>query len=349
VDVFTTNIDGPVCGRVPVGVPTDLDGVRVTYFHSPLLRRLSWAPALARALKANVRNFDVVHLNSVFLWPTWVAAREARAAGVPYVVSPRGMLVKELIGRRHPLRKSAWLRLIERFTLEHAQAIHTTSDLEGAELNKFQWRLPRIANIPNGVEPPEAQGGVPCAEIARITAAAPLVLYLGRLSWKKGIDRLLVAFRQVERATLAIVGPDDEGLAPRLLELAASLGIADRVHILSKVVLSSDKERLFASAQLFVLPSYSENFGNSVLEAMRRALPVVVTTAVGAAEAVRRSGGGLVVGGEPPELSAAIRTLVEDGPSARAMGERGRSYAIAHFGWPGVAAEMEHLYENAEK
>lgn len=346
VDVFTTDIDGPASSPVRVGVPTNLDGVTVTYFHSPLLRRLSWAPALGRTLNSEVRSFDVVHLHSVFLWPTWIAARTARAARVPYVVSPRGMLVKDLLKRRHRLLKSAWVRLAERFTLEHAEAIHVTSELEGSELNRFDWRLRRIAKIANGVEEPDANFGPPSAEVSRIVAARPLVLYLGRLSWKKGLDRLLLAFRQVEKATLAIVGPDDEGLAPHLAELAAKLEIGGRVHILPESVRGSNKEQLFAAARLFVLPSYSENFGNSVLEAMRRALPVVITEAVGAAEIVRRSGGGLVVSAEPATLASAIGTLVKSEESARAMGESGRAYTVAHCLWTGAAAKMEHLYES---
>ena len=95
---------------VPIGIPVNLDGVRVRYFPCPLLRGLYWAPALARALQQRDGKFDVVHLHSVFLWPTWAAARAARKAGVPYVLSPRGMLVKELIVRRsrlQNLRRSA--------------------------------------------------------------------------------------------------------------------------------------------------------------------------------------------------------------------------------------------------
>jgi glycosyltransferase involved in cell wall biosynthesis len=348
VEVFTTNIDGASSSPVRIGVPTDIDGVSVTYFHSPLLRRLSWAPALAHELKVQVRNFDVVHLNSVFLWPTWAAARASRSARLPYVISPRGMLVKELIQRRHRLLKSAWLALFEQFTLEHAHAIHVTSELEGAELKRFAWQLPPVVSIANGVEEPEAPAGAPSSEIGRITAKRPMVLYLGRLSWKKGLDRLLTAFGQVENGALAIVGPDDERLTPHLLELATKLGIRDRVEILPRTVLSSDKEHLFARASLLVLPSYSENFGNSVLEAMRRGIPVVVTRAVGAAEAVRRSGGGLVVGEDPAELAVAIGTLVEDAARASAMGECGRRYALAEGSWAGVAAEMEALYQHIQ-
>jgi glycosyltransferase involved in cell wall biosynthesis len=114
------------------------------------------------------------------------------------------------------------------------------------------------------------------------------------------------------------VGTDDEGLAPLL----------------------------FAEARVFVLTSYSENFGNTVLEAMRRRVPVVVTPEVGAADIVRESGGGTVVAGDPEPLGAAIRRLTTDLDLARSMGEAGRRYATAHYSWHHIAAQMEALYES---
>jgi glycosyltransferase involved in cell wall biosynthesis len=169
------------------------------------------------------------------------------------------------------------------------------------------------------------------------------VLFLGRLSWKKGLDRLLRAFAHTQSAILAVVGPDDENFAPKLVKLVAELRIGDRVRILPRTVIGSEKERLFAAARLFVLPSYSENFGNTVLEAMRRGVPVVVTPEVGAAEIVRESRAGLVVAGEPEPLSAAIRLLIADLSLARSMGEAGR-HTAARFSWDHVAAQMEDLY-----
>ena len=123
-------------------LPVNLEGVQVRYFPCPLLRRLYWAPALGRALESEIGKFDAVHLHSVFLWPTWAAARAARKANVPYVLSPRGMLVRDLIGRRSRLAKSAWIQIIERSNLEQAAAVHLTSQLEAAELQRFGWRLP---------------------------------------------------------------------------------------------------------------------------------------------------------------------------------------------------------------
>jgi glycosyltransferase involved in cell wall biosynthesis len=346
LQVFTTNIDGPGITATPIATPVDLDGIQIRYFPCPLVRRLYWAPALGRALHLELGKLDVVHLHSVFLWPTWAAARAARKARVPYVLSPGGMLVKDLIARRSRLTKSAWIHLIERSNVEQAAALHLTSQLEGTEIERFGWRLPRLAIIPNAIDEPLSQNGKIASDVEAITSQQPLVLFLGRLSWKKGLDRLLRAFALTPAGILAVVGTDDENFAPQLAKLAAELRIADRLRILPRTVIGSEKERLFAAARLFVLPSYSENFGNTVLEAMRRGVPIVVTPEVGAAEIVRTSGAGLVVAGDIEPLSSAIRLLTADLALARSMGEAGRRHVAAHFTWDQVATQMEDLYNS---
>src|SRR5262245_22872442 len=346
LQVFTTNRDGPGITPTPIATPVNLDGVQIRYFPIPLLRRLYWSPALGRALRHEIGKFDLVHLHSVFLWPTWAAARAARKFGIPYVLSPRGMLVKDLIARRSRLAKSAWIRLIERANVEQAAALHLTSQLESTELAYFGWRLPRLAVIPNAIDEPLLATGKLAPDVEAITREQPLVLFLGRLSWKKGLDRLLQAFTRTESGTLGIVGTDDENFAPQLVKLGADLQIADRVRILPRTVIGSEKERLFAAARVFVLPSYSENFGNTVLEAMRRGVPVVVTPEVGAAEIVRTSGGGLVVAGDPHPLGAAICQLTSDVNRARSMGETGQRHAMAHYSWTSVAIRIEDLYRS---
>jgi glycosyltransferase involved in cell wall biosynthesis len=349
VQIFTTNIDGPGNSPVPFGVPVNLEGVEVRYFSCPLLRRLYWAPALGHALESEIGKFDLVHLHSVFLWPTWAAARAARKAGIPYVLSPRGMLVRDLIARRSRLAKSALIQAIERSNIQQAAAVHLTSQLETAELQRFGWRLPRLAVIANGVDEPLHCGDEIGADIRDIAAEQPLVLFLGRLSWKKGLDRLLRAFGCTSAGKLAIVGTDDEAFAPQLVKLAEALRIADRVRILPRTVIGSEKEYQFAAARVFVLTSYSENFGNTVLEAMRRRVPVVVTPEVGAADIVQESGGGLVVTGDPTPLGAAICRLTSDVDLAQSMGEAGQRHAMAHYSWTSIAAQMENLYESIER
>ena len=264
------------------------------------------------------------------------------------------MLVKTLIASRNRLIKSAWIALIERANLEQAAAIHATSAIEAEEIQKFGWRLRRIVVVPNGVDAieqaarqetrQEMQQDAPPADIAALAGQQPLVLFFGRLAQAKGLDRLLRAFARTQRGTLAIVGNDYEGLAVGLADMARQLRIDDRVRIVPRTITDAEKECMFAAARVFVLPSYSESFGNVVLEAMQRGLPVIVTPEVGAAEVVKESGGGLVVGGDAPSLSAAIDRLTEDAAQSAAMGETGRRHVSERCGWPSVAARMEALY-----
>ena len=347
VEVFTTSIDGPVDTAVPYDRPVMLDRVKVRYFASRRLRRLSYAPSLMQSLRREITGADVVHLHSAFLWPTWRAARLSHKRRIPYVISPRGMLVKTLIASRNRLIKSAWIALIERSSLEQAAAIHATSAIEAEEIRKFGWRLRRIAVVPNGVDAIEedARHDAPAADIAALARQQPLVLFFGRLAQVKGLDRLLRAFARTQRGTLAIVGNDYENLATGLSELARRLKIDDRVRIVPRTITDAEKECMFAAARVFVLPSYSESFGNVVLEAMQRGLPVIVTPEVGAAEVVKDSGGGLVAGGDAQSLSAAIDRLTEDAAKSAAMGETGRRHVGERYGWSSVAARMEALYD----
>jgi glycosyltransferase involved in cell wall biosynthesis len=263
------------------------------------------------------------------------------------LLSPRGMLVKELIERRNRIVKAAWINLIEKSNLERAASIHVTSELEGAELRRFNLQLPPVAVIPNGVDELESiLDTEPSRDVKEIISVEqPLTLFLGRVSWKKGLDRLLNAFAVTKRGELAIVGPDAEDLIPQLRRLAVELQIGDRVRFLPRTVLGCDKEFLFEAAQVFVLPSYSENFGNTVLEAMQRGVPVVVTPEVGAAEIVREARGGVVVNGDPEPLGEVISQLINDPILAKAMGDAGRRHVLARYGWPCIAAQMEALYE----
>lgn len=348
VDVFTTTIDGPNDSDVPLEVAVNLESVQVHYFRSPVLRRLAWAPAMKGALRQEAAKVGVMHLHSVFLWPTHAAASEAQRARTPYVISPRGALVKELVKKRNQLLKSAWIALTERSNFEHAAAIHVTSRAEETELQRFGWNLPRIAVIPNGTDEPVHPVGLPASDIQQITKQQPLVLFLGRLSWIKGLDRLLQAFALTRTGTLAIVGPDYENLLPHLSHLAGKLGVAERVHILPRSVAGLDKEHLFLAAQALVLPSYSENFGNTVLEALIRCVPVVVTREVGAADIVRQSGGGLVVEGEPKVLAEAIAALLENPARVCELGQAGRRHVAERYSWSSVAGRMEQLYDEVK-
>ena len=346
VEVFTTNVDGPGRLDVPIGVPVELDGVRVTYFACGVPRRLYRSPELGRALESRVTGFDIVHLHSVFLWPTAAAGRAARRHEVPYVVSPRGMLVRDLIRRRSRLPKEAWLRFVERDNLEGAARIHFTSRLELDEALAFPYRWPPGEVVPNGVEPEPGANGDPAPAIRHLCEGAPFVLFLGRLSWKKGLDRLIPAMRALPGTTLVVAGPDDEGLEPALRSLALREGVVDHVRFIGPVH-GADKIALLRAAALLAVPSYSENFGNVVLEALLEGCPVALTREVGAAPIVEAAGAGRVVPGDPPALGRALAELLADDSLRRTMGAAGREVTRRDFSWDAVAKRMDALYRAA--
>ncbi len=341
VSVYTTNIDGDSDSNVPLGTPVDMDGVLVHYFPVGALRRLVWSPALSRQLRRSVASFDLVHLHSVFLWPTYSAARAAHRAGVPYLVSPRGMLVRDVIRGKSRFVKTAWIELIERRSLARAARLHVTAEIEAEETRALGLRLPETFCVPNGVSLPSrhlALAAGPFADIPR-----PYALFLSRINRKKGLDRLICAWKWVPQLTLIIAGNDDEDYLPELKALARSEGVADRLRFVGP---ASDEHKwaLYEKAEMFVLPSYSENFGNVVAEAMAMSCPVVVTPEVGLAKLVREVGCGVVTPGEPRTLAQAITELQHNELKRKRLGALGRQAAIDRLSWEGVAAQMEAEY-----
>ena len=345
VDVLTTNVDGPGELDVPIGAPVQVDGVRVRYFPTGVGRRLYRSPAMKHALCAQMEQTDVIHLHSVFLWPTSMAAAMARRSGIPYLLAPRGMLVGNLIQRKNRLLKSAWIQAFERRNLAGAAAVHVTSSLERDEIVRLGLPVRRFAVVANGTDAPK-----PTSHGSRDTgfhlSRVPTILALGRLSWKKGLDRLIRSLTAVPDARLVIAGNDEEAYQPRLEHLVRSMGLTHRVEFHGPVA-GADKWALLAAADVLALPSYSENFGNVVLEAMACGTPVLVTAEVGLAAAVRDSGAGLVVEGTPEAIAAGLTRLL-DAPDVRArMGEAGRRTVRCHYAWDAIAQRMEAEYEVA--
>jgi glycosyltransferase involved in cell wall biosynthesis len=334
-------MDGGADLAVPAGGMANLDGVHVHYFPVPMFRRLCWCPSMLAALKATAAGFDVMHLHSMFQWPTYAAARVAAAVGVPYLVAPRGMLGRAVIRGKSRFVKAAWIRWVEQETLSNAAGLHVTTELESAEIRALGLRLPTIYCVPNSVTWPARHvplDGGPFAALER-----PFVLFLSRIDRKKGLDRLIEAWQWVPGVTLVIAGNDEDNYRPTLERLAADHQVRDRIVFVGPVT-DEHKWALYENAVLFTLPSYSENFGNVVAEAMAMGCPVVVTPEVGLASLVEESGCGIVVDGAPRVLAQAITSLVQDPERRRSMAERGRSAARSRLSPESAGGRMEAVY-----
>lgn len=345
VTVYTTDANGDDRLDMTDGAIRTLDGVEVHYFHTDMTK-VFWAPGMQRALAAHAKAFDVIHAHAAFVYPAVLARRAARRAGVPFVYSPRGMLVLDLIRRRRGVLKAVWIMLFEIANLRAAAFVHVTAPIERQELERLPFAPARIEVVPNGIDPSWATQPASAATRARVDSLRPYILIFGRVSWKKGIDRLIEAMRLVPGATLAVVGNDDENYTATLTALARELGVADRV-VFAGPAYGGDKAAWMNGAELMVLPSYSENFGVVVLEAMTCGLPVLMTREVGIAPDVAAAGAGVVVGGTPAEIATGISALVADPALRRRIGATGRQVARDRYAWGPIAQALEVAYERA--
>ena len=309
--------------------------------------RLTFSPALYRALAHEVGRYDVVHVHSLFLFPQFAVHRQAARRGVPYVVSPHGSLDPVLRGRGR-LRKGVTDLLWQRTFLERAAALHLTTDEEARLVADIAPSVPR-AVVPVGIHWEHFQN-LPSPDRFRQTFlaghAGPVVLNLGRISYKKGLDLLIRAFSlvstRVDDAVLVLAGPDDEGLRPQLAGLAERAGVAERV-VFTGMLRGADRLGALAAADVWALPSQTENFGIAVVEALAAGCATLVSPAVNLAPELERAGAAIVCRNDEHEFAEAIVRLLEDDAGRRALGERGREFA-RRYDWPRVAPGLAALY-----
>lgn len=312
-------------------------------------RRLLYSPMLAREVRKVVQGVDLVHIHSLWLHPQYAAARAANAAGVRYVVSPHGSLDPALAYRGRT-RKRLTMALWQRQMLERASLIHVTTPVEANLIADVAPLVPR-AVVPVGIHWREFQE-LPDRSAFREQRLdgydGPLILFLSRLSYKKGIDLLINAFARLRRelsSRLVIAGPDDERLTPSLASLARRTGVESEVMFVGPLF---GEERLaaLAAADAWVLSSQSENFGVAVIEAMAAGCPVVISPKVNLAPQIRQAGAGLIADLQPDALAEALHSVLTDAELRRKLVRIGSGFA-SQFDWRKVGDELERVYTQA--
>ena len=271
----------------------------------------------------------------------------ARVTRTPYIIRPIGQLCRWSLSQSRRRKQTYW-QLIEGANLNRARAIQFTSASEHEEAAPLNLK-PEPIVVPHGVHLPTFQPRAKLALRQRlgIPLDEPILLFLSRLHPKKGIDRLIEALGQLRdrRFQLVIAGSGTPDYEFEIEQRLFKSGLADRTHCLGFVE-GTDKDRLLQGADLFVLPSHSENFGIAVLEALGAGLPVVTSPGVALSHLVQRYQLGWVVDNTPTALAAQLTAALDQYSQLAAMGQRGRDVVRSHFSWPVLAQQLIHHYQN---
>jgi glycosyltransferase involved in cell wall biosynthesis len=332
--------------RSPFGWRREENGVQAIYVPTWLrYRALSWNPAVKRYCRARLQNFDVIHIFGLYDLLGAAVGAACRARNLPYVLEPIGMFVPIVRNLRlKRLYHAVWGRRL----LQGASAVIATSDQEVEELAGGGVSRAKIVLRRNGVEIPESWPELGAFRREQgISPNAKLVLFLGRLSVKKSPDLLLRAFAELSRQLggialrLVFAGPDEGGVRAQLEQVAAQLGIRTSVQFAGPVF-DQAKWAAYRDADVFVLPSQNENFGNTAAEAVAAGTPVIVTEQCGIAPLLADEAG-LVVPHDAAALASALgRVLCDAGLRARLAA--GCSKVTSRLGWEEPVREMEALY-----
>lgn len=348
-EIATTNDNGSELLDVPLNQLVDYEGVPVWFLprFSPPLKEYIFSADLARWLWQNIKHYDLVHTHYLFSFASTAAAAIARKQKVPYVVSTIGQLTPWALAQSK-LKKQVYTLLIERRNLTRAAAIHCTSSGEATDVRNFGINTPSFI-LPLGVKPVSA---LPLAKEKirqkyAISPEIPIVLFLSRLHYKKRPDLLIQALGKItaekHQFHLILAGSGEAEYISYLEDLAASLGIASCTSF-AGFVAGEDKQILLQGADLFVLPSFSENFGVAIAEAMAASLPVIVTPGVQIAPEIAAFEAGLVVENSLEAVKEAIATLLTSPQLRQQMGVNGKLLVAERYAWETISNHLTTVY-----
>ncbi len=301
-------------------------------------RRLGWSPAMHRWLqkKAASRQIDLIHNHGLWMMPNVYTGQVAKRCGTLLMVSPHGTLSEWAMQSGSLIKRFFW-PLLQRPALDGVNCFHATSESEYKDIRRMGFRQP-VAIIPNGI------AIHPLAP--KMRSRFRTMLFLGRINPVKGLDQLLPAWQRVQDHfpdwRLQIVGPDSRGYLAQLQRLASELQL-ERVEF-SGELLGAEKRRVYREADLFVLPSYSENFGMSVAEALAEGTPAIVTK--GAPwKGLTTHGAGWWIDIGVDSLEVCLREALQCSPNnLQEMGLRGRNWMEAEYSWAHVGRLMAQTY-----
>ncbi|MEL6158827.1 MAG: hormogonium polysaccharide biosynthesis glycosyltransferase HpsP [Cyanobacteria bacterium J06627_32] len=354
VTVITTDANGDVDERpleVPLGEPVEIDGYEVIYFRCAPFRRYKFSTDLLSWLWSNAHHYDIAHIHALFSPVSTAAATLCRWKNLPYIMRPLGTLDPADLQKKK-LFKLPYAALLEKPNLAGAAAIHFTSELESKVSNRFGTTPPEMV-IPLGVALPDLpardQSQKAIREKFNIPESHPIVLFMSRIDPKKGFDLLLPALEKVHASDqpfhflLCGANPQDRAYETNIREQINRSSWASSATLCG-FISGELKAQVLSAADLFVLPSYYENFGIAVAEAMAAKLPVVISDQVHIWPEIKNSAAGWVVPTDTEPLTQALMAALSSPEERQQRGEHAQQCAKENYSWDAIAQRLVTQY-----
>ncbi|MBD2666118.1 glycosyl transferase, group 1 [Richelia sinica FACHB-800] len=354
VTVITTDSNGDT-GQTPLDVPlnqpVDQDGYEIIYFRCAPFRRYKFSLDLLKWLNHHAQDFDLAHIHALFSPVSSAAATICRQKNLPYILRPLGTLDPADLRKKQQLKK-LYVAMIERANLAGAAAVHFTSTQEAKISERFGVKTKDLV-IPLGVNPPILSNEDVLSRWG-IAKDKPVILFMSRIDPKKGLELLIPALEELLTAgydfhfVLAGTNPQDPGYEEKIKTQIANSSLRSHTSI-TGFVTGVAKASLLQAADIFVLPSYYENFGIAVAEAMVAGTPVVISDQVHIYQQVEDSASGWVGTTDTQSLVELLKQALSNPAERQRRGENARNYALENFSWQAIALQMIQAYKSITK
>ncbi|MFB0563422.1 MAG: glycosyltransferase [Candidatus Lokiarchaeia archaeon] len=325
-------------------------GTDCKLFHQNFLSKFwrLYSPELSASLKTEIDKFDLIHIHEIWHYSHFIAYYWAKKKCKPYIITVHGALEPWCLNYKR-FKKRVFSAFIQKKILREAAAIHAFTQSEAEQVKAFGINN-RIIIIPNGIDlklyavlPPKEKIEAQYPQIK----GKKMILFLGRIHPIKGLDILAKSISNIagmrEDTILVIAGPDD-GYKKQVESMIKIEGISKKV-IFTGMITGKEKLAALSRADIFVLPSYSEGFSMSILEAMACGLPVVITNQCHFPE-VKQYNAGLVIEPNVGELTEALEILLSDPELCQQMGNNGKRLVRERYTWDRIADQMIEVYKD---
>ncbi len=324
-------------------IARDYKGVPAMFFPSQLGRSFKYSRPLSTWLSSNINHFGLAHIHAVFNHSSVAAAHFCRQAGIPYVVRPLGTLDPWSMSQKS-LRKRVFWQLSGKGMLRRAAAVHYTSEAEKrATQALFGFNHGKVIAL--GVDDIDSNGAT-LAEHFPALDDKPYLLVMSRLHPKKGLEVLLDAFLSKVADTrwrLVIAGDGPADYVLKLKNKVASSSQRERI-VFTGWLEGAQKAAVLGNASLLLLPSYQENFGLSVMEAMSNSVPVLVSPHVNLAPEIEAAGAGWISEVDQNTLAMRLAEAFSDEGELERRGRAAKELS-RRYSWEAAATGLMNLYE----